>query len=100
MKPVYSLKRSSLDQKSKSMNIEIFIKPALELIKGYAYGNKITRGELKNVLFLAKDFSGRDMFKLLAERNLIELTEGDPRFADDGDVYQISQSGFNIIDGN
>ncbi len=81
------------------MNIEIFIKPALELIKGYAYGNKITRGELKNVLFLAKDFGGRDMFKLLVQRNLIELTEGDPRFADDGDVYQISQSGFNIIDG-
>ncbi len=82
------------------MGIENFIKPALELIKGYAYGNRINRGELKNVLFLAKDFSGRDMFKLLVKKNLIELIEGDPRFADDSDIYQISRDGFDIINEN
>lgn len=82
------------------MDIENFIKPALELIKGYAYGNRINRGELKNILFLAKDFDGRDMFKLLVQKNLIELIKGNPRFADDSDIYQISREGFDIIDEN
>ena len=78
-------------------DIEKSIKPALELIRGYAYGNKITRQDLRDVLFLAKDFNGREMFKLLSEKKLIDLLEGDQRFPNDNDVYQISKEGFNII---
>ncbi|MGI9533942.1 MAG: hypothetical protein ACR2NW_03235 [Thermodesulfobacteriota bacterium] len=72
------------------------IKTALELIKGYAYGNKITRQDIKDVLFLAKKFNGREMFKLLENRKLIVLIEGEPRFPGDNDVYQISKEGFEI----
>ena len=78
-------------------DIEKSIKPALELIRGYAYGNKITRQDLRDVLFLAKDFNGREMFKFLSEKKLIDLVEGDQRFPNENDVYQISKEGFNII---
>ena len=80
--------------------IEKSIKPALELIKGYAYGNKITRQDLKDVLYLAKDFNGREMFKLLSEKKLIDLVEGDGKFPDDNDTFRISEKGFDVIDGN
>ena len=79
-------------------DIEGSIKPALELIKGYAYGNKITRQDIKDVLYLARNFNGRMMFNLLAEKNLIELIEGNPRFPDDNDLFRISDEGFKIID--
>ena len=79
-------------------DIEGSIKPALELIKGYAYGNKITRQDIKDVLYLARNFNGRTMFNLLAEKNLIELIEGNPRFPDDNDLFRISDEGFKIID--
>ncbi|MGI9553389.1 MAG: hypothetical protein ACR2NC_00570 [Thermodesulfobacteriota bacterium] len=79
-------------------DIEKFIKPALELIRGYAYGNKISRKDLKDVLFLAKTFNGRNMFKLLNEKKLLELIEGEPRFPDDKDVYQISKDGIKTIE--
>jgi len=76
------------------------IKPALELIRGYAYGNKITRQDLRDVLFLAKDFNGRDMLKLLSERKLVDLVEGDRRFPGDDDIFRITKDGFEIIDQN
>ena len=79
---------------------ENFIKPALELISGYAYGNKITRQDIKDILYLAKNFNGRDMFKLLTEKKLIELIEGNPRFPDEDDVYRISKDGFDIINSD
>lgn len=79
---------------------ENFIKPALELIRGYAYGNKITRQDIKDILFLAKNFNGREMFKLLTDNKLIELIQGNPRFPDDNDVYRISKNGFEIINSD
>ena len=79
------------------MSIEGFIKPAIELINGYAYGNKITRKDMRSALFLAKDFNDREMFNLLIQKKLVELIEGDTRFPDDNDIYQISKEGFEII---
>ena len=81
-------------------DIEKSIKPALELIRGYAYGNKITRQDIKDVLYLARDFNGREMFKLLIDKELVELEEGDRRFPDKDDIYRISNEGFEIIDGD
>ena len=78
-------------------DIEKMIKPALELIKGYAYGNKITREDLMAVLYLSRNFTARDMFKNLVSDGLIELINGDPRFPDKEDEYQISEKGFKLI---
>ena len=81
-------------------DIEKSIKPALELIRGYAYGNKITRQDIKDVLSLARNFNGRDMFNLLIDKKLLELKEGDRRFPDKDDIFRISNEGFEIIDGD
>ena len=78
-------------------DIDQSVKPALELIKGYAYGNKITREDLMAVLYLSRDFSARDMFKILVDEGLVDLIKGDPRFPDKEDEYKISKKGFKLL---
>ena len=70
---------------------------AIKTIKGYAYGNKITREDLMAVLYLARDLNAREMFKHIVKEGLIELTNGDPRFPDKDDEYKITEKGFEMI---
>ena len=74
------------------------IKTAISTIKGYAYGNKITREDLMAVLYLARDINAREMFKLLVAEKVIELIKGEPRFPDKDDEYKITEKGFELID--
>ena len=80
------------------MGIVNHLKPAMKLIKGYAYGNKIERADLMAVLYLSRDFNARDMFKLIMEKELIELVKGDPRFPSEEDEFKISEEGFKLIE--
>ena len=82
------------------MGIDKHLKPALRLIKGYAYGNKIERADLMAVLYLSKDFNARDMFQLIMEKELIELIKGDPRFPNEEDEFKITDKGFKLIEEN
>lgn len=70
---------------------------ALKTIRGYAYGNKITREDLMAVLYLSRDINEREMFKNLVSEGLIELVKGDLRFPDKDDEYKITEKGFELI---
>jgi len=79
------------------MDIKEHLQPAMKVIKGYAYSNKITREYLMAVLYLSRNFKARDMYKLIAEEGLIELIKGDPRFPDKDDEYKITKKGLELI---
>ncbi len=79
------------------MEINEYVQQTLSTIKGYAYGNKITRVDLMAVLYLSKNFRARDMFKLIVQEELIELIKGEPRFPDKDDEYKITEKGFELI---
>jgi len=81
------------------MGTEEYIPIAIKTIKGYAYGNKITREDLMAVLYLSKNFRARDMFKLIVQEELIELIKGEIRFPDKDDEYKITEKGFELIGG-
>ncbi len=79
------------------MEINDYVQQTISTIKGYAYGNKITRVDLMAVLYLSKNFRARDMFKLIVQEELIELIKGEPRFPDKDDEYKITEKGFELI---
>jgi len=79
------------------MEINEYVQQTISTIKGYAYGNKITREDLMAVLYLSKNFRARDMFKLIVEQELIELIKGEIRFPDKDDEYKITEKGFELI---
>jgi len=79
------------------MDIREYIQITIQTIKGYAYGNKITREDLMAVLYLSRNFRARNMFKLIVEEELIELIKGDLRFPDKDDEYKITGKGFELI---
>jgi len=79
------------------MEINNYVQQTISTIKGYAYGNKITRVDLMAVLYLSKNFRARDMFKLIVQEELIELIKGEPRFPDKDDEYKITEKGFELI---
>ncbi len=79
------------------MEINEYVQQTLSTIKGYAYGNKITRVDLMAVLYLSKNFRARDMFKLIVQEELIELIKGEIRFPDKDDEYKITEKGFELI---
>jgi len=79
------------------MEINEYVQQTISTIKGYAYGNKITREDLMAVLYLSKNFRARDMFKLIVEQELIELIKGGIRFPDKEAEYKITEKGFELI---
>ncbi len=79
------------------MEINDYVQQTINTIKGYAYGNKITRVDLMAVLYLSKNFRARDMFKLIVQEELIELIKGEIRFPDKDDEYKITEKGFEVI---
>jgi len=79
------------------MKINDYVQQTISTIKGYAYGNKITRVDLMAVLYLSKNFRARDMFKLIVQEELIELIKGEIRFPDKDDEYKITDKGLELI---
>jgi hypothetical protein len=79
------------------MEINDYVQQTISTIKGYAYGNRITREDLMAVLYLSKNIRARDMFKLIVEQELIELIKGEPRFPDKEDEFKITDKGFDLI---
>ncbi len=79
------------------MAIREYIPITIKTIKGYAYGNKITREDLMAVLYLSRNFRARDMYKLIVDEGLIELIKGNPRFPDKDDEYKITEKGHELI---
>ena len=79
------------------MEINDYVPQTISTIKGYAYGNKITREDLMAVLLLSKNIRARQMFKLIVEQELIELIKGEPRFPDKEDEFKITDKGFELI---
>ena len=76
------------------------LKTAISTIKGYAYGNKITREDLMAVLYLSFEFKARELFKLIVSEELVEMINGNPRFPDKDDEFKITDKGFELIGEN
>lgn len=79
------------------MEINDYVQQTISTIKGYAYGNRITREDLMAVLHLSKNIRARKMFKLIVEQELIEQIEGETRFPDKDDEFKITDKGFELI---
>ena len=79
------------------MDINNYVPQTISTIKGYAYGNKITREDLMAVLLLSKNISARQMFKLILEQELIEQIGGKTRFPEKDDEFKITDKGFELI---